>query len=119
MKHRTHLIQTALVVMLCAGQAFTQDAPRRITQTEAIKSALSKPQPEYPPIAHQLKVEGRVDLEVSIAPDGTVENVKILTGDATLTGAAVNALKRWRFEPFAVDGKPGRAVAVISFTFKL
>jgi TonB family protein len=57
-------------------------------------------------------------LEISITPTGSVDGVKILTGNATLTGAAASALKHWRFEPFTSDGKPFRAVAVISFSFK-
>jgi len=95
-----------------------QDAVRRITQEEALKAAIAKPQPVYPPVARQLKIEGRVEIEIAIAPTGSVEETKILTGNATLTGAAVNAVKLWRFEPFTSDGKPVRAIAVLSFNFK-
>ena len=58
-------------------------------------------------------------MEVSIDPTGAVDNVKVLAGNPALTGNAVNTLKRWRFEPFLMDGKPVRAVARLSFNFKL
>lgn len=119
MKLQTHLTQTALAFLLLFSPAAAQDGVRHITQAEALKAAVSKPQPEYPAIARQLKVEGKVELEVSIRSDGNVDAVKILTGNATLTGSAVNAVKRWHFEPLTLEGKPIRAVAVLSFTFKL
>jgi protein TonB len=95
-----------------------QETVRRVTQAEAIKAATAKPQPEYPAMAQQLKIEGRVDLEVTISPAGSVDDVKIVSGNPVLTGAATNAVKRWRFEPFAADGKPVKAVVLMSFTFK-
>lgn len=118
MKLRPEIILTVLLAVCSVFPAAAQDTVRRLTQAEALKSAVSKPQPEYPPIARQLKLEGRVELEVSIAPDGSVDNVKVLTGNAALTGAAESAVKHWRFEPFTADGKAVRAVASISFTFK-
>ena len=96
-----------------------QEKLRRLNQEEAVKAAISKPQPDYPPVARQLKLQGRVEAEVSITAAGTVDDVKVLTGNAALTGAVVNALRRWRFEPITADGKPVRAIAVVSFTFKL
>jgi outer membrane biosynthesis protein TonB len=45
--------------------------------------------------------------------------VKPLTGNAILMNAAVTALKKWKFSPFMADGKPSKAVADLSFRFKL
>jgi protein TonB len=82
--------------------------------------AVSKPQPAYPPVARQLHLEGEVKVEASIAEDGSVEDVHPLSGNAVLTGAAVSATKHWRFNPItAADGKPSKAVAVLSFIFKM
>jgi protein TonB len=110
-------------ILLIAGLAaslpvLTQETVRRLTQEEAVKAAIAKPQPDYPPIARQLKLEGRVEVEVSIEPSGTVGNARALTGNPALTGSAVNAVKRWKFQPVTSDGKPVRAITVIAFTFK-
>ena len=94
-----------------------EEVVRRLTQEEAVKAAVVKPQPEYPPVARQLKIQGMVQIEISITPAGSVDNTKIIAGNAALTAAAVNAVKQWRFEPFSSDGKPVRAVTIISFSF--
>jgi protein TonB len=102
-----------------AARLPAQDAVRRLTQEEAVKAAVTKPQPEYPPIAKQLKIQGRIEVEVSIDTSGSVESVKPLTGNPALTGTAVTTVKHWRFEPILSDGKPVKAVAVLGFSFKL
>jgi protein TonB len=113
---RSKLVLALLALSITLG---AQDSVLRITQADALKAAVSKPQPDYPPMAKQLKLQGRVEVEISITPSGTVDDAKILTGNPALTGAAANAVKRWKFEPFTSDGKPVRAVAVIAFSFKL
>ena len=49
--------------------------------------------------------------------DGTVEEVRIVTGNLVLTKSAVEAVKRWRFKPFEADGKPSKAFVSLSFEF--
>ena len=108
-----------IVVWISAASLRSQDAVRRLTHDEAIKAAVTKPQPDYPPVARQLRIQGRIEVELSIDPTGAVTEAKILSGNPALTGTAINTLKRWRFEPVLSDGKAVRAVAVMSFTFKL
>lgn len=115
-------IRTSLVFLIaCCTMTIApaQDVVRRLTQEEALKAATSKPQPEYPPVARQLRIQGRIEMELSIDASGQVDGVKTLSGNPALTGMAANTLKHWRFEPIKVDGKPVRAVAVLSFSFKL
>ena len=120
-----YLLRTLAPGLLIAnGTFFSQanlwaDDARKVTQAEAMKQAVAKPQPDYPAIARQLKLEGRVEIEASISEDGSVEGVKILNGNAVLTNAAAAAMKRWKFQPFSDSGKPVRAVATLTFTFKL
>lgn len=111
-------------ILLLAGLVFSwgnlrAEDPLKVTQSEAVKQAVAKPQPDYPPIARQLKLEGKVEVEASITETGSVDSVRILTGNAVLTMAAAAAMKKWRFQPFTEAGKPVRAVATMSFTFKM
>lgn len=103
---------------ILAGSALAADEVR-VTQSEAVKAATAKVEPEYPAIAKQLHLSGSVQVEAVIGESGEVESVKPLTGNAVLMNAAVAALKRWRFTPFTADGKPVRAVADMSFKFTL
>jgi TonB family protein len=54
--------------------------------------------PEYPPLAKQLKVTGKVKIEATVAPDGRVTGTKTVGGSPVLVLAALDALKKWRYE---------------------
>jgi periplasmic protein TonB len=94
------------------------DAPRKVSRSESITAALQKVQPEYPAIARQLNIEGTVELEALVSEDGSVEAVNIVSGNAALTKAASDALKKWKFAPFTTDGKAVKVLAPVAFDFK-
>ena len=108
-----------LAAGLAAGVLIAQDAQLKVSTSEAMKAVRSKVQPAYPDMAKQLRLEGSVEVEAHISEEGTVESVKPLTGNAVLMSAAVSAMKLWKFTPFTEGGKPVKAVAPISFSFKL
>ena len=91
----------------------------RIPTDDAMKAATKKTAPDYPSIAKQLKVAGKVQVDVTIDADGNVETVKIVSGNAMLTQSVVTALKKWKFTPFTQDGSPTKAVAALEFDFKM
>jgi len=93
------------------------DILRRVSEDEAKKALTTKIAPEYPPMARQMRLGGKVQVDAFIDLEGKVEKVQILTGNPLLTSAAVNAVKRWKFTPFTMEGKPTRAVAGFSFSF--
>ena len=106
-----------MVVSVFPG--FAQEVQKKASRSEGMNAALSKVQPEYPPIAKQLKIQGIVELEAVVAPSGEVEKVNILSGSPVLTKPSVEALKKWTFKPFTVDGKAVTAEVPVSFSFKL
>ena len=118
---KTRQLSTILFTLLAFAvmPSKAQDTVRRLSTDEAVKAAVAKPQPDYPPVARQLRIQGRVEVEVSIDPSGNVDNVKVLSGNPALTGTITPTVKRWRFEPIVSEGKPVHAVAVLAFNFKL
>jgi TonB family protein len=112
------MMKTAILVLLLVSGG-TLYAEIRVSADDAIKAAVNKPQPEYNPVARQMKVSGSVQVEVHIAADGAVEDVKIIAGNALLTANVVSALKKWKFTPFTTNGDPTKAVASLNFDFKL
>jgi len=88
-------------------------AELRVSMAEALKAAVKRPSPSYSPIAKQMRVAGDVEVEVSISRAGDVENVKVLSGNALLTGPVVKTVKDWKFTPFASE-----AITQLKFTFK-
>ena len=113
------LASSLLVVFTGACLALAQDAPKKVTKAEALSAAASKVQPEFPPAARQLKIEGTVELEAVVAESGTVEKVNIVSGNPVLTRPASDALRKWKFHPFTAEGKPAKVLAPVTFNFKL
>lgn len=107
----------ALAVWSWAG--FAQGEMKKVSRPEALAAAQTKVQPEYPPVARQLKVHGAAELEALVSEDGTVEKVTILSGNPVLTKPAAEALKKWKFRPFTSEGKPVKALAPVVFDFSL
>ena len=90
----------------------------RVSGSEALKAAVSKTQPEYSPIARQMKVAGRVEVEAVVGANGTVESVKPLNGNPLLTQSAISAVQKWKFTPFTAEGQPARALVTLNFDFR-
>ncbi len=112
---RNQLFHTSLLALAVATGL---SADIHVGMQDALKNATTKPAPEYSVVARQMKVAGKVELEVTIDADGTVENVKPLTGNPLLTNSAVSAVKRWKFTPFTSNGQATKAVATLVFDFK-
>jgi protein TonB len=95
------------------------DDSKRVATGEAMRAAVSKPSPEYPPIAKQMHLSGDVNMDVTINEDGSVDSVSVLQGNPILAKPASDAVKRWKFTPFKFDGKPAKVVAAINVNFAL
>ena len=86
--------------------------------TEPVK--LSGPNPLYPEAARRARIQGVVVLECIIGKTGTVQDVKILRGlPLGLTEAASDAVKKWRFEPSTLNGKPVEVLYILTVRFNL
>jgi protein TonB len=108
-----------LSMALLGAVALGQDAPKKITRSEALSAVTTRIQPEYPNMARQLKMQGSVDLEVLVSETGEVAKVDIVSGNPILTASAVQAVKRWKFKPFQENGKAIRVLAPVSLDFKM
>ena len=80
---------------------------------------VQKVMPSYPARARQDGVEGQVVLQAVIGKDGSVTELKHLQGPQILSAAAMDAVRRWRFKPYAVDGKPVEVETDIRLNFEL
>lgn len=78
------------------------------------------PCPAYPEAALAARLEGSVVLELTIDRDGRVADVKVLrAGQLGMAEAAVEAVRRWRFEPSTVDGEPVEVLYILTVRFTL
>ena len=96
----------------------TQDtAPKHHDLTAAL--LIKRVNPEYPKKARKQHVEGTVRLDATIAKDGSVQNLEVLSGDPLLVDAALKAVRQWRYRPTLVDGQPREVSTTIDIIFAL
>jgi TonB family protein len=84
------LIASCLIVGLSLGSGAQQAAVRKVVTRTA---------PVYPDLARTMALQGIVKIEALVAPDGSVKEVAIKGGHPVLAQAAVNTVRRWRWEP--------------------
>jgi TonB family protein len=79
---------------------------------------LRKVAPGYPAQALAQRVEGSVVLQAMIAENGSVQELKVLSGHPLLAPAALDAVRRWKYQPYELNGKPIKRQTTITLTFK-
>jgi protein TonB len=60
-----------------------------------------------------------VQLLATISKTGGISTVKVISGDANLARAAVDAVKQWKYKPYLLDGSPVEMQTQITVSFKL
>jgi len=74
----------------------------------------------YPEEAQRKNIQGRVIVNVLITNDGKVYDTKILKGlGLGCNGAAIDAIKKTKWEPAKYKGKPVTAWVALPVIFKL
>jgi TonB family protein len=69
------------------------------------------------PVAPNPTLTGKVSLKAVIGADGTVMQVDILSGNRVLAGAAVRAVRHWRYRPHELNGHAVEAETNIAISF--
>jgi TonB family protein len=75
--------------------------------------------PKYPEAALAAGVQGVVILEVTIGPDGAVQETRILRSIPLLDDAAVSAVREWQFAPTLLNGAPIPIIMTVTVNFTL
>ena len=103
-----------LAVVTVIGTLGLGQAGAQAPQSEDItRRAKSKVQPFYPELARKMKITGNVKIEVTVSPNGSVKEARIVGGHPVLASPALDAAKKWRFDP-----APGESTGVIEFKFE-
>ncbi|WP_126941460.1 energy transducer TonB [Xanthomonas vesicatoria] len=87
------------------AEAERQAAARRQAEAPAAQSLrpISTPAPRYPPEALRAGTSGEVLVELTVGTDGSITASRVLRANPprVFDREALNAVKRWRFEPVA------------------
>jgi TonB family protein len=90
---------------------------------DVVKPVLTKRvEAEYPPLARQKKIQGTVILQLLINENGQVAEVKVLRaagGASGLNESAVEAARKWTFQPAVKAGKRVKVLVTYPIHFRL
>ena len=80
---------------------------------------MRKVEPRYPPLAIVARIQGTVVLEAVISKAGTIENLRLVSGNPMLAGAALDAVSQWRYRPYILNGDVIEVETEITVNFVL
>lgn len=101
------------VIALFAALVPHHTAAQTAQNDEIIRRAKTKVQPAYPELARKMQISGTVKIEVTVATNGTVKEARVVGGHPVLATAALDAAKKWRFEPAGSESS-----GIIDFKFE-
>jgi periplasmic protein TonB len=120
-------LDTGVPSALWDGQAHLLRLPIRMATPTHVRISqgvmqgylLERVQPGYPPLARQARVQGTVVLAATINKQGAIENLQVTSGHPMLVAAALDAVRRWRYRPFLLNGEPVDVSTNITVVFSL
>ena len=75
--------------------------------------------PVYPPLARTAHVAGTVEVHATIATNGTIKDLRAVSGPAMLRQAAIDAVRNWRYKPYRLNDVPVEVETTINIVFTL
>jgi protein TonB len=75
--------------------------------------------PQYPPLARQARIQGTVVLQAVMGKDGTVQELRVVSGHPMLTAAAIDAVRQWLYRPYSLNGEAVAVDTQINVNFTL
>jgi protein TonB len=86
-----------------------------VKQPKLIRSTL----PVYPSVAKESHVQGDVVVDTQIDKNGNVVHMTVTSGPVMLRQAALDAVRRWKYEPSTLDGRPVPVEMFVTVKFRL
>lgn len=95
--------------------------PQRVRVSQGVSQGLlvKRIQPNYPPLARQARIQGQVLLQAEISKDGSIQNLRLISGHPMLAPAAIEAVKQWKYKPYLLNGEPVEVETQVQVNFTL
>ena len=75
--------------------------------------------PVYPVLARTMGAQGVVIIEATIDVDGNVVGTRVLRSIPLLDGAALDAVRQWKYTPARLNGEPVAVLVTVTVNFVL
>jgi TonB family protein len=107
------IVEASSVTKVAASQSVW------LSPEQAEPLLIGRVEPEYPSDALATHRSGDVVLEVQVAEDGSVSNIRTLSGDPLLAAAATEAVHNWRYQPYRQHDHPAQFQTDVTLSFSL
>lgn len=120
---RSALALVMCLAFACAGYAWdasqtgAASSPGKLPPNVTPAKLIHQEAPKYPKDAKKAGVSGAVVLKGTIAKDGSVKDLEYVSGPDMLVDSAIKAVKKWKYEPMLINGKPVDVSTKISVVF--
>jgi TonB family protein len=94
-----------------------ESEPTQVSAEVMVRRVTHKVEPVDPDTAQQERAATVVLLDTVVGADGSVINVKALSGPDSLAKAAADAVRAWRFDPYEVSGRPEAVETTLAVRF--
>ena len=103
--------------MRCQSRKNSRPSVPMIVNTPIPETPVSQTLPNYPRIAQERDVEGRVVLSITIMPDGSVRDVQVVSAQPRgyFEDAAIRSVRTWRYAPTNIT----RTRVIVHMDFQL
>lgn len=109
---RRLVMPVVLTLALGSGRmiATIQESPRHFVSAEVVEVTDTY----YPPLSVAF---GTVVLQATVAESGEIRDIKVIRDVPSLTQEAVRSVRKWKFKPATLGGKPVASSVPVAFTF--
>jgi TonB family protein len=101
------------------GAPATTSMRIRVSTGVAESLLTRKVAPVYPPIARQARIQGSVILQVRIGRDGSIQEIRVVSGHPMLIQSAIDCAKQWQYKPYFLNGEPVEVETQVTVNFTL
>jgi protein TonB len=126
-------LRTSALLFLTLTPLFLVSAPRalaRPTDGQSVRrlrlggkvmsqKLRKKIAPVYPALARQNHIEGTVRFHLIVSTDGTVKQLEVMSGQPLLVQAALDAVRKWEYEPTTLNDEPVEVDTTVDVIFSL
>ena len=95
--------------------------PRTMKVSAGVQAArlVHRVEPLYPPLARQIRLEGRVELHAIIATDGRIKSLEVVSGEPLFIQSALRAVHEWRYQPTLLNNEPVEIETYVTVVYTL
>jgi periplasmic protein TonB len=105
--------------IISAVPATPEPSKIRVGGNVAAMNLVHKVTPAYPPEAKEARIQGVVSFAVTIAKDGTVQDMQLISGHSLLVPSAEAAVAQWQYKPTLLNGNPIEVLTQVDVNFTL